>query len=66
MEVNLSSLYQHEDIKKTRVFHIKIYVKKTMIDALFDSRLKKIFITIDLVKNLGLEAHDQPNPYLLR
>jgi len=36
-EVNLSSLQQHEEKEMTKLFHIKIQVKKTNIDALFES-----------------------------
>jgi hypothetical protein len=36
-EVNLSSLHHQEEKEMTKLFHIKIHVKKTKIDALFDS-----------------------------
>jgi hypothetical protein len=36
-EVNLSSLHHQEEKEMTKLFHIKIQVKKTKIDALFDS-----------------------------
>ena len=35
-EVNLSSIQQDEEKEMTKLFHIKIQVKKTKIDALFD------------------------------
>ena len=35
-EVNLSSLQQQKEKEMTKLFHIKIHVKKTNIDALFD------------------------------
>ena len=35
--VNLSNLQQQEENKMTKLLHIKIQVKKTKIDALFDS-----------------------------
>jgi hypothetical protein len=36
-EVNLSSLHHKEEKEMTKLFHIKIQVKKTKVDALFDS-----------------------------
>jgi len=35
-EVNLSSLQQQEEKEMTKLFHIKIQVKKTEINAFFD------------------------------
>eukprot|EP00253_Pinus_taeda_P034565 PITA_34565 len=64
-EVNLSSLQQQEEKEMTKLFHVKIQVKKTKIDALFDSRSQGNLIATDLVKKLGLEVRDHPNPYPL-
>jgi hypothetical protein len=36
-EVNLSSLHHHEEKEMTKLFHIKIRVKKAKINAMFDS-----------------------------
>jgi hypothetical protein len=36
-EVNLSSLHHYEEKEMTKLFHIRIQVKKTNIDAMFDS-----------------------------
>jgi hypothetical protein len=36
-EVNMSSLHQSEEKEITKLFHIKIQVNKTKVDALFDS-----------------------------
>ena len=49
----------------TKLFHIKLQVEKTKIDALFDSGSQANLIVADLVKKLGLEVHDHPNPYPL-
>lgn len=49
----------------TKLFHIKRRVKKTNIDALFDSGSQENLIAKNLVKNLGLEVHEHPNPYPL-
>ena len=49
----------------TKIFHIKIQVKKTKTDALFESRLQENLITTELVKKLVLEVRDHPNPYPL-
>jgi hypothetical protein len=49
----------------TKHFHIKIQVKKTKIDVLFDSSLQAKLIETYLVNNIGLEVHDHPSPYPL-
>jgi hypothetical protein len=49
----------------TKLFHIKIQVKKTKIDALFDSSSLDNLLSMDLVSKLGLEVHDHPSPYPL-
>jgi len=64
-EVNLSSLQQQEEKQMIKLFHVKIQVKKMKINALFDSGSQANLIAIDLVKKLGLEVHDHPNPYPL-
>ena len=64
-EVNLSSLYHQEEKEMTNLFHIKIQVKNTKIDALFDSGSQANLIVADLVSKLGLEDRDHPSPYPL-
>ena len=64
-EVNPSSLQQQKEKEMTKLFHVKIQVKKTKIDAMFDSGSQANLIAADLVKKLGLEVHDHPNPYPL-
>ena len=49
----------------TKLFHVKIQIKKTKFDALFDSGLQVNLIPAELVKKLGLEVRDHPNPYPL-
>jgi hypothetical protein len=51
--------------KMTKLFHIKIRVKKTKIDAMFDSSSQANLITMDPVNKIGLEVHDHPSPYPL-
>jgi hypothetical protein len=63
--VNLVSLYHQQEKDMTKLFHIKIHVKKTNIDALFDSISEDNVIAMDLVRNIGLEVHDHPIPYPL-
>jgi hypothetical protein len=63
--VNLNSLYHQEEKEMTNLFHIKIQVKKTMIDSLFDSGSHDNILPIDLVSKLGLELHNHPILYLL-
>ena len=49
----------------SKLFHVKIQLKKTKIDALFDLGSKANLIAVELVKKLGLEVCDHPNPYPL-
>jgi hypothetical protein len=49
----------------TKQFHIKIEVKKTKIDALFDFGSNDNIMVADLVTKLELEVCDHPIPYRL-
>jgi len=49
----------------TKPFHIKIQVKKTKIDALFDLGSQANLIEEKLFKKVWLEFRDHPNPYPL-
>lgn len=49
----------------TKLCHVKIQIKKTNINALFDSRSQENHIVVYLVKKLGLEVRDHSNPYPL-
>eukprot|EP00253_Pinus_taeda_P023991 PITA_23991 len=49
----------------TKLFHVNIQVKKMKVDALFDSGSQETIIEVDLVKKLGMEVRDHPNPYPL-
>ena len=53
-EVNLSSLHHQEEKDMTKLFHIKIQVKKTNIDSLFDSHSQANIIVEDMVNKIGL------------
>jgi hypothetical protein len=64
-EVNVSSLHHKEEKEMTKLFHIKIQVKKTKVDALIDSGSQANLTTVDLVKNFGLKVHDNTSPYPL-
>jgi hypothetical protein len=64
-EVNLSSLHHQKEKDVTNLFHIKIQVKKTKIDALFDFGSQDNLIVVDLVNNIGLEVHNHASPYPL-
>jgi hypothetical protein len=52
-------------MKMTKLFHIKIQVKKTKIDALFNFGSQYNIIEMDLVNKFVLDFHDHPNPYQL-
>jgi hypothetical protein len=64
-EVNISSLHHMEEKEMKKIFHIKIQVKKTKIDALFNSSSHANIIVDDFFIMLGLEVHDNPSPYPL-
>jgi hypothetical protein len=64
-EVNLSSLHQWEEKEMNKHFHIKIQVKKTKINVMFNSGSQVNLIAIDLVNKHGLEVRNHPKPYPL-
>ena len=64
-EVNLSSLHHKEEKEMTKFCHIKIHIKKTKVDALFNSGSQANLIAEDLESKLGLEVHEYPSPYPL-
>jgi hypothetical protein len=49
----------------TKLFQINIRVKKTKIDAMFDSSSQVNIIATDLVSKLGLEVHNHTSFYPL-
>jgi hypothetical protein len=49
----------------TKLLHIKIQVKKTKIDALFEFGSQANLTAINLVRYIGLEVHNHPIPYPL-
>lgn len=49
----------------TKLLDIKIHVKKTNIDALFDSVWQANLIAVELVKKLEMEFHHHLNAYPL-
>jgi hypothetical protein len=49
----------------TKLFHIKIQVKKTNTNALLESCSRANIIATDLINKLGLEVHDYHGPYPL-
>jgi hypothetical protein len=63
--VNLSSLHHKTEKETTKLFHIKILVKKAKVDTLFDFGSQANLIANDLVNKLGLEVHDHWSPYPL-
>jgi hypothetical protein len=64
-EANLSSLCHKEEKEMTKLFYIKIQVKTTKVDALFNSDSQANPIATDLVNKIGFEAYDHPSPYPL-
>ena len=54
-----------EEMDMIKLFHIKIHVKNTKVDALFDSHSQANIILEDMVSKLGLEVHDHPHLYPL-
>ena len=61
----MSSLHHKEENGIAKLFHIKIWIKKTKLDALFVSASHANLIVEDLVSKLGLQVHDHPSPYPL-
>jgi hypothetical protein len=61
--VNLSILHHKEEKEMIKLFHIKIHVKNTKVNSLFDSGLHANLIENDLVSKFGLDVHDHPIPY---
>jgi hypothetical protein len=49
----------------TKIFHIKIQVKKNNIDTLFNSGSQPNLIASYLVNNILLEVHNHTRPYPL-
>jgi hypothetical protein len=49
----------------TKPFHIKIYIKKTKVDVMFDLGSHVNLIAVYLVKKHGLEVDDHSIPYPL-
>lgn len=65
-EVNLSSPHHKEEKEFTKLFHIKIQIKKNKVDALFDFSCSQVnLIGEELVSKLGLKLHDHSHPYSL-
>jgi hypothetical protein len=49
----------------TKLFHIKIQIKKTNINTLLDSGSQVNIIAVNMVSKIGLEVHNHPSPYPL-
>jgi hypothetical protein len=64
-EVNLSILHHKEEKEVAKLFHIKIQVKKTKVNALFNYGSQANVIVEDVVNKIGLEVRDHPNPHPL-
>jgi hypothetical protein len=64
-EMNLSSLDYREEKEMKNLFHIKIHVKKTKVDALFNFSSQANLIVDDIVCKLGMEFYDHLSPYPL-
>lgn len=64
-KINLSRIHQQEEKDMIKIFHIKIQVNKTNINALLNSSSQENIIPMNLVKKIGLEVLDHPSPYPL-
>jgi hypothetical protein len=64
-EMNLSILDHQEEKEMAKLFHIKIQVKKTKIDVMFDFGSHANLIVVGMVNNIGFEVHDLPSLYPL-
>jgi hypothetical protein len=61
----MSRLYHKQGKNVTKLFHIKIKIKNTKVDATFGSSSQDNLIPNNLMAKLGLEFHDNPLPYKL-
>jgi len=64
-EVNLSCIHHQEEKEMTKLFHIKIQVNNTKIDALLDFGSHANLTTTNLVNKFGLEVLDHRSSYPL-
>jgi hypothetical protein len=64
-DINLSILHHKEDKEMTKLFYIKIQIKNTKMDVIFNSNSKDNLIEYDLTNKLTLEVHDHPYIYPL-
>jgi hypothetical protein len=64
-EVSLVSYSPKEEKEMIELFHIKIHMKQTKVDFLFNLGSQLNLIFAQLVEKLGLETHDHPQPYPL-
>ena len=62
---NMTNKESIDEEERTRLFHVKVQVKKTRVDALFDMGSQANLTSTELVKKLGLETYDHPHPYPL-
>eukprot|EP01018_Ginkgo_biloba_P019707 Gb_27715 [translate_table: standard] len=62
---NMANKDSIDEEERTRLFHVKVQVKKTKVDALFDTYSQANLIAEELVQKLGLETYDHPHPYPL-
>lgn len=64
-----STSYLNESIsnerKRIELLHIRVFIKHTKVETLFDSSSKESLISKSLEKNLGLETKPHLGPYLL-
>ena len=51
---NLCSLHPKADKEMTKLFHVKIHIKKNKVDALFNFGSQENLIVENLVSKLGL------------
>jgi len=63
--VNLSGLHHQEEKDMTKLFNIKIQVKKTKIGAMFDSSSQHNVIAMNIVNKLSFKFHNHLIPYPL-
>jgi hypothetical protein len=50
--------------KRSEIFHVRVIVKHTKVDTLFDSGSQVNLISEEIVKKLGLKMTPHKNPYL--
>ena len=65
IQMNLTRLDPKEEREMFELFHVRIKLKRSKLDCIFDLISHRNSISIYLVDNIVLEVHDHAHPYHL-